>query len=84
MSNATQNRAFSIAFKAARQGVGYTLQDLADELGQTSAPTDLATLTSWEAGKDAPREWDREAVEAAEQALGVAGTLTEALGWPPA
>lgn len=81
MSNASQNRAFRIALKAARQGVGYTLQDLADELGEGDAPTSADTLTAWEAGKEAPREWDRPAVEAIEAALGAEGALTEPLGW---
>ena len=81
MSNATQNRAFRIGLKSARQGVGYTLDDLAGELGQSEAPASLETLTGWESGKDAPREWERPVVEAVERALGAEGALTEALGW---
>ena len=82
MSNAKQNQAFSRALKAARQGVGYTLQDLADELGEQADGASLDTLSSWETGKGAPREWDRPEVEAVEKALGADGTLVEALGWP--
>jgi transcriptional regulator with XRE-family HTH domain len=81
LSNANQNRAFRIAFKAARQGAGFTLQDLADELGAGGSEASLDTLTAWESGKDAPREWDRPDVEAVERTLGVDGQLSEALGW---
>ena len=81
MSNATQNRAFRMALKAARQGVGFTLQDLADDLATNDVDASLDTLTRWEDGKEAPREWDRPAVEAVERTLGVEGTLIEALGW---
>lgn len=81
MSNANQQRAFRMRMKAARQGVGYTLQDLADELGEGEFPTSLDDLTAWENGKGAPREWDRDAVEAIERAIGADGALTEALGW---
>jgi transcriptional regulator with XRE-family HTH domain len=81
MSNATQNRAFRMALKTARQGAGYTLQDLADALGEGEDPVSVDTLTAWEAGKEAPREWDRPVVEAVEAALGDEGTLTAALGW---
>ncbi|MCU1453524.1 MAG: hypothetical protein JWN46_1670 [Acidimicrobiales bacterium] len=81
MSNAAQNRAFRMALKAARQGAGYTLQDLADALDEGDAPVTLDTLTRWEAGSEAPREWDRPVVEAVEAALGDEGSLTGALGW---
>lgn len=84
MSNAKQNQAFSRELKAARQGSGYTVQDLADELGETDTPVDVATLTAWENGKEAPREWDRPTIEAVERSLGADGTLTEAIGWGPA
>lgn len=81
MSNSSQNRAFALALKAARQGVGYTLDDLADELGEGSDPTPLVDLTAWESGKAAPREWERSQVEAIERALDAGTSLTEALGW---
>ncbi len=81
MSNASQNRAFRIGLKAARQGVGYTLDDLAGELGETDAAVSLETLTAWESGKEAPREWDRPSIEAIERAVGAEGALVEALGW---
>jgi len=81
MSNSAQNRTFAVALKAARQGLGYTLADLADELGEGAAPTPLADLTAWEGGKAAPREWERPQVEAVERALGADGTLVDALGW---
>ena len=82
MSNAKQNQAFSRALKAARQGVGYTLQDLADEMGELDDGASFDTLNSWESGKGAPKEWDRAEVEAVEKALGADGALVEALGWP--
>lgn len=82
MSNAQQNKAFSRELKSARQGSGFTVQDLADDLGAGENPVDLATLTAWENGKDAPKEWERDAVEAVERSLGCEGTLTEAIGWP--
>jgi DNA-binding transcriptional regulator YiaG len=81
VSNASQNRDFRMRFKAARQGVGFTLQDLADESAQSEHAVDLDTLTAWENGKEAPREWEREAIETLEVTLGAEGTLTEALGW---
>ena len=84
MSNSSQLRVFRIALKSARQGLGYTLDDLADELAQADDATPVEDLTAWENGKSGPREWDRAAVEAIERTLGAEGTLTEALGWPPA
>jgi len=81
MSNASQQRAFRVALKSARQGVGYTLADLADELAEGAAPTSFDELTAWESGAGAPREWDRPAVDAVERCLGTAGSLVVALGW---
>ncbi|HEY4377849.1 MAG TPA: hypothetical protein VGM93_11860 [Acidimicrobiales bacterium] len=81
MSNASQVRAFSNAFRSARQGAGYTLQDLTDEVAETDPEASLETFTAWEGGKAGPREWERPTVEAVERALGVEGTLVDALGW---
>ena len=81
MSNASQNRDFRIRLKAARQGMGFTPGDLADELTACGKPIDVDTVNAWENGKDAPREWDRPLVEAAEVILGAEGQLTDALGW---
>ena len=81
MSNASQNRDFRIRLKAARQGAGFTLGDLADELEACGKDISLDAITAWENGKDAPKEWERPIVEAAEVVLGAEGQLTEALGW---
>ena len=84
VSNATQNKAFARELKAARQGLGYTVQDLADELSAGDDPPSAATLNAWENAKESPREWERETVDAVEAALGTDGSLAEALGWPAA
>lgn len=84
MSNASQNRDFRMRFKSARQGAGFTPQDLADELEACGKPVSVDTVNDWENGKDAPREWDRPLVEAAEVILGAEGQFSDALGWPPA
>ncbi len=84
MSNATQNKAFARELKAARQGLGYTVQDLADELSGADDAPSAATLSAWENAKEAPREWERVTVDAVETALGTDGSLAEALGWPTA
>lgn len=81
MSNASQNREFRIRLKAARQGAGFTPQDLADELTASGSEVDVATINDWENGKDAPKEWERPVVVAAEIILGADGQLTDALGW---
>ncbi len=84
VSNATQNKAFARELKAARQGLGYTVQDLADELSAGDDPPSAATLSAWENAKESPREWERDTVDAVEAALGTDGSLAEALGWPAA
>lgn len=81
MSNATQNRDFRIRLKSARQGAGFTPGDLADELTACGQAVDVDTVNAWENGKEAPREWERPLVEAAEVVLGAEGQLTDALGW---
>ena len=48
MSNASQNRDFRIRLKAARQGAGFTLGDLADELEACGKDISLDTITAWE------------------------------------
>lgn len=83
MSNASQIRDFRMRLKSARQGAGFTPGDLADELEACGRAVDVDTVTNWENGKGAPREYERAAVEATEVILGCDGELTEALGWPP-
>lgn len=80
MSNATQTRDFRIRLKSARQGAGFTPGDLADELSASGSDITVDTVIAWENGKDAPREWDKPVVVAAEIILGAEGQLTEALG----
>jgi DNA-binding transcriptional regulator YiaG len=81
VSNASQNRDFRIRLKSARQGAGFTPGDLADELAASGNDITVATVSDWENGKDAPKEWEKPIVVAAESILGAEGQLTEALGW---
>ena len=84
MSNAAQVLAFRGVLKSARQGAGYTLADVVDELATADIEVSLDTVTAWEAGGQAPQRWERPVVEALENALGVPGVMVEALGWPSA